>query len=115
MDEAMKDILRQAGELGRLIRDTDVYLNYISMSESLNADRDSVKLLEEYTNLCRVIKQRQDMSDIIEKYEYEHVESLAVLVSENENITQFMDAQKKYLDLLTRIQEELSDSGFPAG
>jgi cell fate (sporulation/competence/biofilm development) regulator YlbF (YheA/YmcA/DUF963 family) len=112
MDIVMDPILKQAQELGRLIRDTGVYRNYIAMSESINADGDAVKLLEEYTNLSRSIKERQDMSDIIEKFEFENVESLAGMISENEIIMRFLEAQKEYLDLLTRIQDELSDSGI---
>jgi cell fate (sporulation/competence/biofilm development) regulator YlbF (YheA/YmcA/DUF963 family) len=113
MDEAMNDILLQAEELGRLIHDTDVYRDYISISESLNADGESVRLLEEYMTLSRSLKERQDMSDIIEKYEFENMESLAGLVSENETIIAYLKAQKEYLGLLKRIQEELADTGFP--
>ncbi len=112
MDPAITPILQQAEELGRLIKNTEIYRNYIAMSESLNADCDAVKLFDEYMNLCRTIKQRQDMSDIIEKFEFENMESLAGLVSENETIMRFLEAQKEYLDLLTRIQEELADSGI---
>ena len=113
MDSMIASILSQAEELGRLIQDTEIYRNYIAMSESLNADGDAARLLEEYTNLCRSIKERQEMSDIIEKFEFENVESLAGLVSENEAIMGFLEAQNKYLDLLKRIQEELADSGYP--
>jgi cell fate (sporulation/competence/biofilm development) regulator YlbF (YheA/YmcA/DUF963 family) len=111
MDQAITSILQQAEELGRLIQDTAIYRNYISMYESLNADRDAAKLLDEYTSLCRTIKERQDMADIIEKFEFENVESLAGLVTQNETIMGFLEAQKKYLDLLTKIQGELADSG----
>lgn len=112
MDAAMDEILKKAEELGRLIQDTGIYRNYITISESLNADGDAVKLLDEYMNLSRSIKERQDLSDIIEKYEFENVESLAGMVSQNETIMMYLEAQKKYLDLLTRIQDELSDSGI---
>jgi cell fate (sporulation/competence/biofilm development) regulator YlbF (YheA/YmcA/DUF963 family) len=109
MDASMETILRQADELGRLIRGTEIYRNYCSLSESLSADADSAKLFEEYVNLVRAIKERQDRADIIEKYEFENLESLGRIVSENETIMRFLEAQKEYLDLLTRIQEELHD------
>lgn len=108
----MEKILQQAEELGRLIRGTEIYRTYIDMSETLDEDSDAKKLLTEYMNLSRTIKERQDMSDIIERYEFENVESLARLVSENETIMQFLEAQKEYVNLLTKIQEELSDDGF---
>ena len=113
MDPVINSILQQAEELGRLIHDTGIYRNYIAMTESLNADVDAVRLLDEYTNLCRSIQERQAMSDIIEQYEFENAETLAGLVSENETIMEYLEAQKKYLELLTKIQEELSNTGFP--
>ncbi len=115
MNEDLHAILRQAGELGRLIQSTDIYRDYMAASESLNADGEAVKLLEEYTNLCRSIKERQDLSDIIEKYEFENLESMTGLVSGNGTIMGFLGAQKMYLDLLTRIQEELADTGLTGG
>ncbi|HNW27271.1 MAG TPA: YlbF family regulator [Spirochaetota bacterium] len=113
MSEDLHAILQQAEELGRLIRSTSIYRDYMAAKESLNADGDAAKLLEEYTNLCRSIKERQDMSDIIEKYEFENLESMTGLVSGNEAIMGFLEAQKDYLDLLTRIQDELADTGLP--
>lgn len=107
MNTSMEAILKQAGELGRLIRDTEIYRNYNSLSESLNADSESAKLFDDYVILARAIKERQDRADIIEKYEFENLESLGRIVAGNETIMMFLEAQKEYLDLLTRIQEEL--------
>jgi len=107
MDASTNTILKQAGELGRLIRETEIYRNYTSLSESLNADSDTAKLFDEYVILARAIKERQDRADIIEKYEFENLESLGRIVAGNEIIMLFLEAQKEYLDLLTRIQEEL--------
>ncbi len=112
MDASTETILKQADELGRLIRDTEIYRNYQSLSESLNADGDSAKLFDEYVNLARTIKERQDRADIIEKYEFENLESLGRIVSGNETIMMFLEAQKQYLDLLTSIQEELHDGDY---
>lgn len=112
MDTAIDAILTKAEELGRLIRDTTIYRNYIAQSEQLNADGDAVKLFEEYMALSRSIKERQDMADIIERYEFDNLEHLAGLVSESDAIMNFLKAQQEYLELLTRIQKELSDAGF---
>jgi len=113
MNEDLQAILQQAEELGRLIRSTGIYRDYMAASGSLDADGEAVKLLEEYTALCRSIRERQEMADIIEKFEFENVETMTGLVSENETIMGYLRAQKNYLDLLTRIQKELTDDGFP--
>ncbi|MBP7736643.1 MAG: YlbF family regulator [Spirochaetes bacterium] len=115
MDDSTETILKQAVELGRLIRDTEIYRNYTSLSESLLADADSARLFDEYVNLVRTIKERQERADIIEKYEFENLESLGRIVSGNETIMMFLEAQKEYLDLLTRIQEELQNSDDISG
>ena len=105
----MEEILAQAGELGRLIKNSEIYKNFIRMSEFLHADGEAVKILNDYASFSKEIKDRQDRGDIVEKFEIEHVRGLADIVSEHEVIMKYMKAQKEYLELLYRIQGEISD------
>ncbi len=106
----MEEILSQAEELGRLIQNTEIYKNYIRMSELLHSDEEALKMLNDYTNCSREIKERQDRGDIVEKFEIEHVKSLAEMVSEHQAIMEYLNAQKDYLELLYSIQREISDA-----
>jgi cell fate (sporulation/competence/biofilm development) regulator YlbF (YheA/YmcA/DUF963 family) len=109
METDMEEILAQAGELGRLIQKTGIYRNFVRMSELLHSDAEALKMLNEYTSYTREIKERQDRGDIVEKFEIEHARSLADMVAEHEVVIQYLDAQKEYLELLYRIQTEISD------
>jgi cell fate (sporulation/competence/biofilm development) regulator YlbF (YheA/YmcA/DUF963 family) len=109
MDTDMEEILAQAGELGRLIQNSEIYKNFIRMSEIFHADGEAVKILNEYTSLSKEVKERQDRGDIVEKFEIEHVRGLADTVSEHEAVMKYLKAQKEYLELLYRIQGELSN------
>ena len=106
----MDDILAQAGELGRLIQNTEIYKNFIRMSELFHSDEEAVKILGDYTSFSKEIKERQDRGDIVEKFEIEHARNLADMVSEHEAVMKYLDAQKEYLELLYRIQGEISDA-----
>jgi len=106
----MDEILARAEELGQLIKSTEIYGNFMHMSELLHSDSDALKVLDEYTRFSKEIKDRQDTGDIVEKFEVEHAKNLAESISENEAIMKYLNAQKEYLDLLCKIQEELGDS-----
>lgn len=106
----MEEILARAEDLGRLIRNTEIYRNYIRLSELLQSDGDAIKLLDEYTRFSKEIKERQDLGDIVEKFEIENAKNLAAMVSENDAIMKYLAAQKEYLGLLYRIQEELGNN-----
>lgn len=103
----MDEILGKAGELGRLIRETSIYGNYRALSDALDADGDSRKILDEFLAAARELQERRDMGDIIEKFEEEHVASLSAMVSHNDAIMRFLKSQQAYLELLLMIQDEL--------
>jgi cell fate (sporulation/competence/biofilm development) regulator YlbF (YheA/YmcA/DUF963 family) len=108
----METILQKAEELGRLIRETDIYRDYQHASDLLNADGEAKKLFEDFIKISKYIKDRQEMGDIIEKFEIENIKSMSALVSENDLIMRYMKAQQEYLDLIVMIQKELEDLGF---
>jgi cell fate (sporulation/competence/biofilm development) regulator YlbF (YheA/YmcA/DUF963 family) len=110
MDTAMDEILAKTEELGRLIKNTEIYRNFIHVSELLHSDSDAMKILDEYARFSKEIKERQDSGDIVEKFEIEHAKNLGDTISENEAIMKYLNAQKEYLGLLRKIQEELGDS-----
>ena len=109
MDTDMEEIMARAGELGRLIQGTDIYKSFIRLSESLHADEEAAKMLDDYTRYLKGIKERQERGDIVEKFEIEHARNLADEAYEHEVVRKYLDAQKEYLELLYRIQREIND------
>ncbi len=107
----MEEILKKAEELGRLLRETDIYRDFQDASGRLHADADAEKLLDDYIKVSKYIRERQEMGDIIEKFEIENIKSMSSLVSDNEMIMQYLRAQQEYLDLILLIQKELEDIG----
>ena len=107
----MEDILKKADELGRLIRDTDTYRDFRHAYGLLHADEEAAKLLDDFIKISKYIRDRQEMGDIIEKFEIENIKSMSSTVSENGTIMQYLKAQQEYLDLIQLIQKELEDVG----
>jgi cell fate (sporulation/competence/biofilm development) regulator YlbF (YheA/YmcA/DUF963 family) len=110
--QSMESILQKAEELGRLIRETDIYRDYQRASGLLNADDEAKKLFDDFIKVSKYIRDRQEMGDIIEKFEIENIKSMSAMVSENDVIRNYLDAQQEYLDLILNIQKELEDLGF---
>jgi cell fate (sporulation/competence/biofilm development) regulator YlbF (YheA/YmcA/DUF963 family) len=108
----MENILQKAEELGRLIRETDIYRDYHRASELLNADEEAKKLFDDFIAISKYVRDRQEMGDIIEKFEMENIKSMSTMVSDNDVIQNYLDAQQEYLDLILMIQKELEDLGF---
>jgi cell fate (sporulation/competence/biofilm development) regulator YlbF (YheA/YmcA/DUF963 family) len=108
----MDTILQKAEELGRLIRETDMYRDYRSSAEMLDADEESKKLFDDFIKISKYVRDRQEMGDIIEKFEIENIKSMSSLVSDNEVIMRYIKAQGEYLDLIVTIQKELEDLGL---
>jgi cell fate (sporulation/competence/biofilm development) regulator YlbF (YheA/YmcA/DUF963 family) len=105
----MEKIMEQAAELGRCIRKTEVYSNFIQMSEALAGDAEASKLLDDYANSSAALKDRQDKGDIIEQFEFDQLNGLADMVSGNDVIMNYLSAREKYLGLLSGIQEKLGE------
>ncbi len=105
----MEKILAQAAELGRLIRETSIYTDFVRLSEALAADGDSSRLLDDYATISAELQDRQGKGDSIEQYELEQLKSLTDMVSANEVIMGYLAAREKYLGLLSGIQERLTE------
>lgn len=104
----MEEILIKADELGSLIRKTEIYLDFQRISDLLAADSDAAQLFKEFQYVSSSLKERQNRGDIIEKYEMDELKSLLDLMSVNDLIMQYVKAQKEYLNLLLKIQDEIS-------
>ena len=108
----MEEIMAKADELGRLIRNTEIYKNFQRLSGLLRADPDAANFFDEYLRLSGSIKERQDRGDTIESYEMEHLKNMRDLISANELILRYTEARQDYLDLLVEIRNQISDSDF---
>lgn len=105
----MEKIMDQAAELGRLIKKTAVYSDFVRLSGDLAADGDASKLLDEYANLSASLQERKERGDLLEQFELEQLRSLADMISGNGKIMSYLSARERYLGLLSEIQERLGE------
>jgi len=104
----MEEILVKADELGSLIRKTEIYRDFQRTSDMLAADPDAEQLFKEFLYVSGSLNERQNRGDIIEKYEMDELKNLLDLMSVNDLIMQYVKAQNDYLNLLLKIQDEIS-------
>ena len=105
----MEAILKKAGEIGMLIRDTGVYKRYSESSRALEKDPQSALLLEKLYTLSRELQERRAYGDIIEDYEEQELNEITEKVNSNIIIVEYLKAQKEYGDFLIRIQQEIAE------
>lgn len=105
----MEEILSKANELGRLLKNTEIFKTYDLLAGTFNADENAVKILDEYMRISSDIKNRQDIGDTIEKFEIENAKNLATIIAGNELIMKYLKAQQDYMQLLLKIQNEISN------
>jgi cell fate (sporulation/competence/biofilm development) regulator YlbF (YheA/YmcA/DUF963 family) len=110
-DALMEEILAKAEELGRLIKNTGIYRNFQRSYGMLQKDPDATALFKEYLRVSGMMKERQDLGDTIEKYEVEQYKNLMDMITADDLIMDYLNAQQEYLDLLVEIQNQIGESG----
>jgi cell fate (sporulation/competence/biofilm development) regulator YlbF (YheA/YmcA/DUF963 family) len=104
----MEELLEKANELGRMLKDTEVYSKYEKLSADLEADQDAKSLLEEYLNLFEEMHKKELGGFPIEVHEKEKITEVQKRVTENQLIVEYIDAKNRYVNLLMEIQKAVS-------
>jgi cell fate (sporulation/competence/biofilm development) regulator YlbF (YheA/YmcA/DUF963 family) len=104
----MEEILKKANELGKMLRETEVYSQYEKLSADLEADQDSRGLMDEYLNLFEEMHKKELSGGAIEVHEKEKLAEVQKRVSENHLIVEYIDAKNRYVNLLMEIQKSVS-------
>jgi len=108
----MREILDKANDLGLLIRETDIYRRFRDITEELENEPGIKGKLDNYYRSAEDLKKREDLGDIIEKYEIEEFEEMSSAIAENELIVRYLSAKNEYIKLLTDIQKSVREDDF---
>lgn len=105
----MEEIIKQANDLGLMIKGTDVYKRYVEVVQKLDKEEESRNLLEEFIKLNEQVQQKEYSSQPVEVEEKQKLEELSAKVSENELLKEFISAQTYYMNLMMQIQKSISE------
>ncbi len=105
----MEEIIKQANDLGLMIKGTDVYKKYVEVVQKLDKEEESRKLLEEFVKLNEQVQQKEHSGQPVEVEEKQKLEELSAKVSENELLKEFISAQTYYMNLMMQIQKTISE------
>jgi len=105
----MKEILKKADELGTLIKDTDVYIEFERLNTEVENNKEASLLLKKYNDIAESIQQKQERGFSIEKFEQERFKEIGASVTSNAILLKYIKARDKYLELLMNIHNALSD------
>jgi cell fate (sporulation/competence/biofilm development) regulator YlbF (YheA/YmcA/DUF963 family) len=105
----MEEILKKADELGMLIKDTDVYIEFERLNNEVEDDKEASLLLKKYNEIAETIKKKQERGFTIEKFEQERFKEISVAVTSNAMLLKYIKARDRYLVLLMNIHNALSD------
>lgn len=107
----MKDILEKASELGRLIKNTEEYVNFEKAAALVEADKDASMLLKKYNELAETIKLKQDSGFQVEQYEIDRFRELTATVSSSLILREYLAARDNYMNMLLNIYDEINING----
>ena len=104
----MEEILKKADELGILIKDTDVYIEFERLNTEVENNSPALLLLKKYNDLAGTIQQKQESGFPIEKFEQERFKEISIAVTSNALLLKYIKARDRYLELLMDIHKALS-------
>ena len=103
----MEEILKKADELGILIKDTDVYMEFERLNNDVENNKSALLLLKKYNESAEAIRQKQEKGIPIEKFEQEKFKEISIEVASNNLLLKYIKARDRYLELLTEIHNAL--------
>jgi len=108
----MEEILKKADELGILIKDTDVYIEFERLNNEVENNSDALLLLKKYNEVAGTIQHKQEHGFLLEKFEQERFKEISIAVASNEILVKYIKARDRYLEFLMDIHNALSDEAL---
>jgi len=105
----MEEILRKANELGLMIKGSELYRRFNELSEKLEADAESKKLLDEYISYSGSLMEKEEKGQPIEVEEKKKLEDIGTRVSGNDLIKEYIATQTYFFNLLMQVQNIIND------
>ena len=105
----MEEILIKADELGILIKNTDVYMEFENLNNEVENNKEASLLLKKYNEIAETIQQKQESGFLIEKFEQERFKEAGLAVASNAILLKYIKARDRYMELLMEIHNALSN------
>lgn len=105
----MENILKKAHELGHLLNNNEIVMRFRELSEQLDKDEDSKKLLEELVIASQEYEKKTREGAVIEVEEKQKISDLQNKAKENELISEFMATQTYYFSILSQVNEAIAN------
>lgn len=102
MDEK-ENLIQYAYELSCLIKDTDIYSDYIECKDILNKDHQASELVNKLVTLGKEISENMSMGENSSQETLLELERLKVDFDNNNTAQKYIKSQKKYLGLLDEV------------
>lgn len=104
----MEEILNKATELGRLICNTEAAVNFHEIENRVALDPDASLLLKKYNDIAEMIRLKQESGFDIESFEADDFSQITEAVSSNTLLREYIRSRNRYMDMLVRINNELT-------
>lgn len=101
----MQDIIKKAEELGRAIRDSDVFKEYMEISGTVAKNEDDMNLLQSFMELTQTLAQKEHNLLPIEQYEKEEYQELLQKIEDNEVLKSYISAQNDFFELMKEVEK----------
>ncbi|MGB0767499.1 MAG: YlbF family regulator [Phycisphaeraceae bacterium] len=109
-----KDILEQAGKLGKLLADHDAAKRLESATKAFENDVDSQRAMADYQRYAQTLQQKAQSGGAIEVEDKRKLETLQQAVVTNPLLANMQRAEMDYLDLLRKVDAAIVGSGAGA-
>ncbi len=110
-----QEILKAAGELGRLIAGHESAVKMQSVIDGFKEDIDAQRLLNDYQRQMAKIGEKEAHQQPIEVEDKHRLESLQGQVMRHEKLRELQITQMDYLDLMRRVDEAIAGESSPGG
>ena len=105
----MEKILQKANELGHLLKQHEIVRRFNELSDRLDRDPESKKLLDEFAQFSMEYQQLEQSGAPIEVETKQQLSQYEEKIKTNDLIAEFLATQSYYMALLTQVNEAISN------
>ncbi len=109
MDPQSDKIVAEAGKLGKLIADTAASKAFLQTRQTVEADKQANKLVEDYQQQMQKIAQLENSAKPIEPEDKHKLTELQQKVASNETLKCWMKAQADFSELMAKVNKAIAE------
>jgi len=102
-------IIEAANQLGHFLKKNDIVIRFKELSEKLDKDKESQKLINEFMEVSRAYHEKETKGEAIEVEDKRLMTELSEKVKQNDLLTEFFATQSYYMALMQQVNEVISN------